>query len=59
LIVRIDWDDLASIFTTIGVIFLLIFATFVSGGFVLWAIRENILPLSPGEKKDASSNPKT
>lgn len=58
LVMRINWDDLTSIFTSIGIIMLLIVGTFIAGGFVLWAIREHVLPLGPEEEKEKSKNNK-
>ena len=39
-----DWQSPWGIFTTIGSLIVCIVLTFVVGGFILWAIREKILP---------------
>lgn len=46
-----DWEKLESIGMTLAVLLGLIVVTFIAGGFVLWAIREHVLPLSPEEQE--------
>ena len=45
-----NWNDFVDILGTIGKFIVLIILTFIAGGFILWAIREHVLPLSPEEQ---------
>ncbi len=53
-----EWGTFIEILKTLGLLFLLIVLTFIAGGFVLWAIREHVLPLSPEETKDKNPQEK-
>lgn len=46
------WEKAIDIGKTLGILFVFIVITLIAGGFVLWAIREHILPLSPEERKN-------
>jgi hypothetical protein len=49
---RAEWESFISILETIGLLFVLVVLMLVAGGFVLWCIREYVLPLGSDELKD-------
>jgi len=51
---RTDWESFEAVCKTLGMLFVFIVLTLLAGGFVLWVIREHVLPLSSEERKEKS-----
>jgi hypothetical protein len=58
LVRQTDWNNFTMVCRTIGILFVFIVLTLIVGGFILWAIREHILPLSPEEQKELKQKEK-